>query len=81
MPSRLINVKCENCKAEIQLDEETVTLKRMLGKKIECPMCRNIRIAKNLEISARMFSGEYEEEIDFEELRKRLNAKEVQSIF
>lgn len=62
MPAELIRVRCDSCGAEIDLDAETVKVKKDLRKAVECAICRNRRVARNLEMSARRLAGEEVEE-------------------
>ncbi|MEM3852321.1 MAG: hypothetical protein QXP70_04910 [Methanomassiliicoccales archaeon] len=73
MSTPLITIKCDNCRAEIELDQGTVELKKNLGKRIECPLCRNRRIA-----AAR---SELQDEIEETEGKKARNVQGVKSLF
>lgn len=54
-------VYCE-CGRIVDLDRSFISLKRKLGKPIECPSCRNNRISHDIEALDRHFLGDDEEE-------------------
>ncbi|HIJ00862.1 MAG: hypothetical protein PWQ88_300 [Candidatus Methanomethylophilaceae archaeon] len=51
-----------NCGNIIDLDRGVIIRKRSLGKPIECSVCRNRRIAKEIEELNNHFLGEDEED-------------------
>ncbi len=77
----MIQVACENCGAQIDLDAVSVATKRKLHKTVECAICRNARVSRDMELLTQIFYGMYEEETDFGELRKRLKPFEPVSFF
>ena len=77
----MIRVACENCGANIDLDALSVATKKKLNKSVECAICRNARVAKDMDMLTQIFTGIYEEETDFSELRKRLKPSEPAGFF
>jgi hypothetical protein len=48
------------CGAIAELDSTAITLKRKLGKDVECSYCRNVRISEELEEMRALYSEEDE---------------------
>lgn len=61
--SDMVNVQCETCGVYISLDGLSVQIKKSLRKPVECPICRNSRIAREIEAEEAGFAGEAEEDI------------------
>ena len=53
----MLDVECDSCGVRINLDSCVVTVKHRLHKPVECPICRNARISKELEQFKIEFSG------------------------
>lgn len=79
--TEMVKVACENCGANIDLDGASVAIKRKLKKKIECAICRNARVSRDHDVLEQIFYGNYEEEPDTLEARRRPGPGEVASFF
>jgi endogenous inhibitor of DNA gyrase (YacG/DUF329 family) len=60
--SDMVNVQCETCGVYIRLDGLSVQIKKSLRKPVECPICRNSRIAREIEATDADFAGDIVED-------------------
>ncbi len=53
----MTDVECDSCGVRIGLDDSVVSVKHRLHKRVECPVCRNVRVSRELELLEIEFSG------------------------
>jgi len=46
----MLDVDCDSCGVRISLDSSIVGIKHLLNKPVECPICRNARVSKEMEL-------------------------------
>ncbi len=76
----MLDVDCDNCGVRIGLDSSVVSVKHQLHKPVECPICRNMRVSKEMELLENEFRGMKSEENETKLRRLRIPSAD-QSFF
>lgn len=76
----MVEVECESCNMRIRLDAHAVATKRKLQKRVECAICRNSRVSKEME-PADLFQTDSADEGGLDGMRRNLRPAGASAIF